>query len=210
MILWLRVCRCCCSVTKSCPTLCDPMDCSTPGFPVLHCLPEFAQTHVHLVNDAIQPPHPLSPPSPPALSLSQHQGLFQWVDSSHQVAKVLALQLQHQSFQWIFRLILFRIDCLDFLAAQRVFTSTTIGKHQSVTLLLYMDFCESDLSFSSLSSSSLSLYKFSFPEGGLLCSALIAKQQLPTNYLLMKVSAVPNLFIIASVPFSFGVIIFSL
>ena len=71
------LCLCCCSITKSCPTLCDPMDCSTPGFPVLHCLPEFAQTHVHLVNDAIQPPHPLSPPSPPALSLSQHQGLFQ-------------------------------------------------------------------------------------------------------------------------------------
>ena len=64
-----------------CPTLCNPMDCSTPGFPVLHCLPEFAQTHVHWVNDAIQPSHLLSPPSPPAFTLSQHQGLFQWVDS---------------------------------------------------------------------------------------------------------------------------------
>ena len=76
--------------------LCDPMDCSTPGFPVLYCLPEFAQTHVHWVNDAIQPSH-LLPPSLPALSLSQHQGLFQWVSCSHQVAKVL--ELQHQSFQ---------------------------------------------------------------------------------------------------------------
>ena len=93
----------CCSVTKSCPTLCDPMDSSKPGFPVLHCLSEFAQDHVHSVSDASQPSHPLSPPSPPALNLSQHQGLFQRVDSSHQVAKVLELQVQHHSFQWIFR-----------------------------------------------------------------------------------------------------------
>ena len=71
-----KICRCY-SVTQSCPTLCDPMDCSTPGFPVLHYLPEFAQTHVHGVSDAIQPSHPLSSPSPSALSLSQHQGLFQ-------------------------------------------------------------------------------------------------------------------------------------
>ena len=79
------------------------MDCSTPGFPVHHQLLEFAQTHVHWVSDAIQPSHPLSSPFPPALNLSQHQGLFQWVSSSHQVAKVLEFQLQHQSFQWIFR-----------------------------------------------------------------------------------------------------------
>ena len=84
-----------------CPTLCDPMDCSTQGFPVLHHLPEFAQTHVCWVSDAIQPSHPLLPPSPPALNLSQFQGLFQWVSSSHQVAKVLELQLQHQSFQCV-------------------------------------------------------------------------------------------------------------
>ena len=93
----------CCSVTQSCPTLCDPMDCSTPGFPVLHYLPEFAQTHAHEVDDAIQPSHPLSPPSPPALILSQYQSLFQWVDFLHQVDKVLKFQLQHQSFPWIFR-----------------------------------------------------------------------------------------------------------
>ena len=78
-----------------------PQDRSTPGLPALHHLPEPAQTHVHRVGDAIQPPHPLSSPSPPALNLSQHQGLFQWVSSSHQVAKVL--EPQHQSFQWIFR-----------------------------------------------------------------------------------------------------------
>ena len=77
------------SVTKSCPTLCNSIDCSTPGFPVVHCLPEFAQIQVHWVSDVIQPSHPLSSSFPPALNLSQHQGLFQWVGSSHQVAKVL-------------------------------------------------------------------------------------------------------------------------
>ena len=78
--------------------LCDPMDCSTPGFPVHHQLPELAQTHVHW-GDAIQPSsHPLLPPSPPSFNPSQHQGLFQWVSSSHQLAKVLELQLQHQLF----------------------------------------------------------------------------------------------------------------
>ena len=86
------------------------MDCSTPGFPVLHHLPEFELTHVHWVGDVIQPFHRLLSPSPPAFNLSQHEGVFvclfvfpQWVASSHQAAKVLELQLQHQSFQWIFR-----------------------------------------------------------------------------------------------------------
>ena len=91
------------SVAQSCLTLCDPVDCSMPGLPV-HCqLPEFTQTHVRWVSDPIQPSHPLSSPSPPAFNLSQHQGLFKWVSSWHQVAKVLEFQLQHQSFQWIFR-----------------------------------------------------------------------------------------------------------
>ena len=82
-------------------SLCDPMDCGTPGFPVLHHVPEFAQTHVHWVSDVIQLSHPLLSPCLPALNLSQDQGLFQWVSSSHQVAKVL--ELQHQFFQWIFQ-----------------------------------------------------------------------------------------------------------
>ena len=81
------------SVTQLCPTLCYPMDHSTPGLSVHHQLLEFTQTHVHWVGDAIQPSHPLSSPSPPALNLSQHQGLFQWVSSLHQVAKVLEFQL---------------------------------------------------------------------------------------------------------------------
>ena len=79
------------------------MDCSTPGFPVFHHLLEFVQTHVHRVGDAIQPSHPLLSPSLPAFNLSQHQDLFQWANSSHEVAKILQFQLQHQSFQWIFR-----------------------------------------------------------------------------------------------------------
>ena len=88
------------SVAQPCLTLGDPMDCSTPDLLVHHQLPEFTQAHVHRVGDAIQPPHPLSSPSPPALNLSQHQGLFQWVSSSYQVAKGLEFQLEHQSFQW--------------------------------------------------------------------------------------------------------------
>ena len=90
------------SVTQSCLTLWDPMDCSTTDFPVHHQLPELVHTHVHWVSDAIQLSHPLSSPSP-AFNLSQHQGLFQWVRSLHQVARILELQLQHQPFQWIFR-----------------------------------------------------------------------------------------------------------
>ena len=84
----------------SCVRLFATMDCSTSGLPVHHQLLEFTQTHVHRVSDAIQPSHPLSSPSPPALNPSQHQGLFQWVNSSHEVAKVLEFQHQHQSFQW--------------------------------------------------------------------------------------------------------------
>ena len=79
----------CCSVAQSHPTLCDPMDCSMPAFPALHHLPEFAPTHVHWVNDATQTFHPLSPPSPSVLNLSQYQCIFQWVSASHQLVKVL-------------------------------------------------------------------------------------------------------------------------
>ena len=87
------------SVAQSCPTLWDPMNRSMPGLPVHHHLPKFTQTHVHPVSDAIQPSHSLSSPFPPATNPSQHQDLFQWVNSSHEVAKVLEFQLQHHSFQ---------------------------------------------------------------------------------------------------------------
>ena len=91
------------SVAQSYLSLCKPKECSMPGLPVHHQLPEVTQTHIHQVSDAIQPSHPLSSPSPPTFNLFQHQGLFKWVTSSHQVAEVLEFQLQHQSFQWIFR-----------------------------------------------------------------------------------------------------------
>ena len=104
------------SVSQSRPILCDPMALSTPSLPVHHQLSEFTQTHVHWVSDAIQPSPPLLSPSSLAFNLSQHQGLFQWVSSSHQVAKVLEFQLQHQSFQWICRTDFLRVDWLDLLA----------------------------------------------------------------------------------------------
>ena len=91
------------SVTQSCLNLCDAMDCSMPGFPIHHQHLKLAQTHVHQVPDVIQPSHTLSSPSPPVFILSQHESLFQWISSLHQVAKVLEFQLQHQSFQQIFR-----------------------------------------------------------------------------------------------------------
>ena len=91
------------SVAQSYPTLCDPMNCCTPGLPVHHQLPESTQTYVYWVSDTMQPSHLLSSPSPPALNLSQHQGLFKWISSLHRVAKVLEFQLQHQSLQWTLR-----------------------------------------------------------------------------------------------------------
>ena len=89
------------------------MDCSTSGSPVIHYLLKFLQIHVHWVSDVIWPSHPLPHSSPFAFNLSQHWDLFQWVSSSHQVAKVLEFQLQHQSFQWIFRVDFLRIDWFD-------------------------------------------------------------------------------------------------
>ena len=107
------------SVTQLCPTPWDPVDCSTPGFPIQHQLPELAQTHVHRVGDAIQPSHPLSSPSPPAFNFSQHQSLFQWVSSSHQVVEVLESQLHGISPSNEYSgPISFRMDWSDSLAAQ--------------------------------------------------------------------------------------------
>ena len=128
----------CCSVTKSCLTFCDPMDWSTPGFPVLHYPPEFAQTHVYWVDDAIQPSHPLSPSSPFAFNHSKHQGLFQWVGCLHQVAKVLELQLHHQSYQCWFPLGLTGLISMQSKGLSRVFSSSKIRSHQFLAVnLLY-------------------------------------------------------------------------
>ena len=120
------------SVAQSCPTLCDPMNHSMPGLPVHHQLPESTQTHVHWIGDAIQPSYPLSSPSPPALNLSQHQGLFQWISTSHQVVKVLEFQLQHQSLQWTPRSPLGWTGWISLQSKglSRVFSNTTVQKHQ--------------------------------------------------------------------------------
>ena len=108
----------CSSVSQSCTILCNPMDCSTPGFPVLHYLPEIAQTLVHRVDDAVQPSQPLSPPSSPALNLYQHQGLFQWFSTSHQVAKGWTFSFSISPYNEYSGFISFRIDCFNLLAVQ--------------------------------------------------------------------------------------------
>ena len=131
--MWWPQFRSISSVAQSCPTLCDPMNCSTPGLPVYNQLPDFTQTHVHQVSDAIQPSHPLLTPSPPAPNPSRHQGLFQWVSSSHQVTKVLEFQLQQSVLPvntqdwsplgwtgWI---------SLQSKGLSRVFSNTTVQKH---------------------------------------------------------------------------------
>ena len=113
------------SVTQSWPTLRDPMICSRPGLPVYHQLPEFTQTHVHWVGDAIQPSHPLSSPSPPAPNPFQHQGLFQWVSSLHEVAKVWEFQLWHQmQTKATVRYATYLLECPKF----RTMTNTTAGE----------------------------------------------------------------------------------
>ena len=123
------------SVAQSCPTLCDPMDRSTPGLRVYYQLPEFTQTHVHWVSATIQSSYPLSSPSPPTFNLSHYQGLFKGVSSLHQVAKVLELQLQHPSFQCMNIQGWFPLGLTDWSSLQskglsRVFSNTTVQKHQ--------------------------------------------------------------------------------
>ena len=124
------------SVTQSRPVLCDPMDCSMSDFPVHHQLPEPSQTHSYCVGDAIQPSHPLSPPSPPTFNLSQHQGLFQWVSSCIMWPKYWSFSFSTSPSNEYSGLISFRIDWLDLLAVQvlqkscRLFFNTTVQKHQ--------------------------------------------------------------------------------
>ena len=125
------------SVQFSCSvvSLCDPVDCSTPGLPVHRQLPEFIQTHVHWVSDAIQPSHPPSSPSPPALNLSQHQGLFKWVSSLLQVAKVLEFRLKHSPSNEYSGLTSFRMDWLDLRAVQGTLKSL-LQHHSSKASIL--------------------------------------------------------------------------
>ena len=147
------------SVTQSCPTICDPMHCSMPGLLVHHQLPELTQTHVHWVGDAIQPSHPLSSPSPHAFNLSQHRGLFKWVTSLHQVAKVF-------SFSWSFSfsinpsneysgLISFRIDWLDLLAVQGTLKSLLQNRSSTASILQPSAFFIVQLSLPNMATGSL-------------------------------------------------------
>ena len=135
------------SLPQLCPTLCDPIDRSTPGLPVHHELPESTPTHIYCVGDAIQPSQPLSSLSPPALSLSQHQDLFKWVSSLYQVAKVLEFQLQEQSFRWIFRTDSFRMDWLDLLVVQGILKSLLQHHSSETSILLCSDFFVVQLSY---------------------------------------------------------------
>ena len=123
------------SVAHSCPTLCDPMDCSTPGFPVHHQLLALTQTHVHRFSDAIQPSHHLSSPSPASFNLSQHQGLFQRISSLHQVAKVLEFQLSKSPSNEYSGLISLRMDWVDLLAVQGTLKSL-LQHHSSKASIL--------------------------------------------------------------------------
>ena len=124
------------SAAQSCPTLCDPVTCSMPGFPVYHQLPEFTQAHVYRVGDAIQPSHPLSSPSPPALNLSQHKGLFKWVSSSHQVAEVLEFHFNISPSNEHPGLIYFKMDWLDIPAVQGTLKSL-LQHHGSKASILW-------------------------------------------------------------------------
>ena len=134
------------SVSQSCPTLCNPMDCSMPGFPVHHQLPELAQTQVHQVSDAIQPSHPLSSPSPPAFNLSQHQGLFQGVSSSHQVAKYWSFSFSISPSNEYSGLISFRMDWLDLLAVQGTLRSLLQHHSSKASILQHSAFFTVQLS----------------------------------------------------------------
>ena len=125
------------SVTQLCLTLCTPLDCSTPGLPVHHQLPELAQTHVHWVSDAIQPSYPLSSPSPPAFNLSQHQGLFQWVGSSHQVGIRWSFSISPSNE--FAGLISFRIDWFDLLAVQGTLKSPPAPQFKNSSALTSID-----------------------------------------------------------------------
>ena len=128
------------SVAQSCPTLCNPMNRSTPGLPVRHQLPESTQTYVHWVGDAIQPSHPLSSLFPPALKLSKHQGLFQWVSSSHQVAKYWSFSFNISPSNEHPGLISFRMDWLDLLAVQGTLKNLLQHHSSKASILLHSAF----------------------------------------------------------------------
>ena len=134
----------CCLVAQLCLTLCNPMDCSTPGIPVFHYLPESTLTHVPWVSDAIQPSHPLSSPSSPAFNLSQHQGAFQWVSSSHQEAKILSFSFSISPSNEYSGLVSFRIDWFDLLAVEGPLKSLLQHHNSKASVLQHWAFSRSN------------------------------------------------------------------
>ena len=165
------------SVTQSCLPFCNPMDCSTPGLPVHHQLPEFTQTHVHRVGDAIQPSHPLSSPSPPTFYLSQHQGLFQkWVTSSHQVAKVFTASVLPINIQGWFHLGWTGLISFQSNGLSRVFSNITVQKHQFFSIKPSV---WSSFSHPYMTTGKTSLWFFQF---GILNRWLLYTKILFTNY----------------------------
>ena len=134
----------CCSVPQSCLTVCSPVDCSTPGLPVLHHLPELAQAHVHWVSDAIQPSHSLSSPSLPALDFSQNQGLFQWISSLYQVPKYWSFSLSPSNNYS--GLLSFRMDWFDLLAVQGALKSLLQHHSSKASILWHSAFFMTQLS----------------------------------------------------------------
>ena len=143
---------CCCSVAKSCPTLCDPVDCCTPGFPVLHCLSEFAQTHVHWVGDAILSSHFLLPASPPTLTLSQHQGLFQWSALCIRWPKYWSFSFSISPSNEYSGLISFRIDWFDLLAVPETLKGLLQHHNLKESIFQYSAFLMVQLSHSYMTS----------------------------------------------------------
>ena len=138
VLSYMKGCCCCCSLAMLCPTLYYPMDCSTPGFPVLHCLLEVTQTHVHWVSDAIQQSHPLLSPSPPAFNFAQHQGLFQWVSSLYQVVEYWSFSFSINPSSEYSGFISFRIDYFDLLPVQGTLKSL-LWHHSSKALRTLTD-----------------------------------------------------------------------
>ena len=161
------------SVAQSCPTLCNPVDFSMPGLPVHHQLLKFAQTHVRWVSDAIQPSHPLSCPSPPAFNLSQHQGLFQWVTSCHQVAKYWSFSSSIRSSNEHPGLISFRMDWLDLLAVQGTLKHLLQHHSSEASILLLSAFFIAQLSHPYMTTGkTIPLTTWTFVGKGCLCFSI--------------------------------------
>ena len=169
------LCSCCCSVTQSCPTLCNPVDCSTPGFPVLHYILELIQTHVHPVGDAIQPSLSLLPPFPPALNLSQHQGLFSELVLCIRWSKDWSFSFSISPSNEYSELISFRMDWFDSLAVQGTLKSLLQHHSSKASILLHSAFSMVQLSHPYMTTGKTSAFTMLTQGSG--CSLMAARWQ---------------------------------